>query len=260
VPGFLSKATYEETWIQLQDELCERLNEETQGTSLASETAKELQVKFAKDRSRAALYNYAAQAHHNHFFFKGLSHQPEPSAPAPSMLAHIEEWFESMEQLREMFSDTARAMFGPGYIWLMAEQRHSKPMRVLTTYNTGSPFPEAHTRQQSRGAALTRSLTAGSFGDSSMNRAEQYHGAFVGQPILCLKMFEHQWMRDYGLAGKDEYVSNWWKRIDWDTVLHRYNTVSEYAGPSAGMGLGGMTPASRETANQWTARLNGIGI
>ena len=38
-------------------------------------------------------------------------------------------------------------------------------------------------------------------------------------------MWEHMWIRDYGLTGKENYVKNWWERIDWDEVLNRYNLV-----------------------------------
>lgn len=30
-------------------------------------------------------------------------------------------------------------------------------------------------------------------------------------------------MRDYGVLGKEEYVANWWKRIDWNEVHRRWN-------------------------------------
>jgi superoxide dismutase, Fe-Mn family len=133
------------------------------------------------------------------------------------------------------------SMFGNGYVWLMSEDRDGfsgsalearvgGPLRILCTYNAGSPFAKAHRRQQAvdRNTGISRvgaRLTGGHFGDNSRNPMEHQPLAFVGEPLLCLKVWEHQWMRDYGLAGKERYIRNWWDRIDWDEVHARLNVA-----------------------------------
>ena len=139
-------------------------------------------------------------------------------------------------------TDAALSMFGSGYVWLTKETSSSHNMRILCTYNAGSPFPAAHARRQSSdsatsapGNSLSSALArpqnfAGSFGEYSANKAETYQGSLQALPILCLKVWEHQYLPDYGIIGKEEYVRQWWNQIDWDEVLNLSNLVPEKAG------------------------------
>lgn len=243
VPGLFSPATYEETWTQYEAALCKAIADETDGTSLEGRPVKAIHIDTSKQPSKAVLYNLAAQAHHNHFFFNALSADPEPYHPSGSVAAAITEWFESFDHLRDEITDVAMSMFGNGYVWLMADASGSGPgmcgpLRILATYNAGSPFAEAHQRRQGVDGNtgfkdMTEGLAyggqrAGAFGDFSKNfNSDQPYG-FKGNPVLCLKVWEHQWMRDYGLAGKERYVRNWWNRVDWDEVNARINAHSSH--------------------------------
>ena len=128
-------------------------------------------------------------------------------------------------------------MFGNGYVWLMKDLSSTHNLRILCTYNAGSPLPNAHARRQSTDMATSPSPLSsllsqpqnrtGSFGNHSANAAEFHNGALKALPILCLKVWEHQWLPDYGITGKEAYVKNWWGRIDWDEVQNLYNLVPE---------------------------------
>jgi superoxide dismutase, Fe-Mn family len=249
VPGFLSPAAFDETWTQYQAILCDLINDEVAGTTLENMSVQKLHITTSKQPSKAVLFNHAAQAHHNQFFFSGLSAAPEPFLPNATLEATITSYFESLEHLRDEISDVAMSMFGNGYVWLMCEESDTfspsrnepgGPMRILCTYNAGSPFADAHARRQSfdgntmLGDKLANpSNFAGAFGAHSQNFNSRQPRGYHAQPILCLKMWEHQWMRDYGLKGKEVYVQNWWDRIDWDEVHARLNVVGS-AGTSAG--------------------------
>lgn len=222
---------------------------------------KKLHIDTSKQPSKAAIYNHAAQAHHNHFFFNGLSAAPEPFPPNYTIEGPIKEYFESFEHLRDEMADTALSMFGNGYVWLMAEEpldynQHSStvggPLRILCTYNAGSPFADAHARRQAidGNTGLAAKLTAGSMGDRSSNFNSDQPRAFRAQPILCLKVWEHQWMRDYGLKGKEAYVQNWWNRIDWDEVHARLNVV----GSARSLGPNNVAPENRPLY-EWSTNL-----
>lgn len=252
MPGFLSPAAYAETWTEYQATLCNYLNDETAGTTLENIPVKKLHIDTSKQPSKAALYNHAAQAHHNHFFFNGLSSVPEPYTPSYIIESTVKEYFESLEHLRDEMTDAALSMFGNGYVWLLAEELADSysatsnvggPLRILCTYNAGSPFADAHARRQGvdGNTGIAHRLTAGAMGDFSSNRITSQPRAFNGQPILCLKVWEHQWMRDYGLAGKQTYVHNWWNRVDWDEVHARLNVV----GAASSQNRHGMGPAAR---------------
>ena len=67
----------------------------------------------------ASLFNHASMAHNNHFFFNALSTSPSPLERHPSMQQSLNNTFGSIETLKATFLDTAGAMFGPGFVWLV---------------------------------------------------------------------------------------------------------------------------------------------
>lgn len=159
-------------------------------------------------------------------------------------------------------------MFGPGFVWLVQDlnpspnhpttaasgssstyQFHTSSktplhFRILTTYLAGSPYPEAHSRQQGSdmnthnissydtySAQSTPQNTAGAFGshsasaqgmkslfmESSGGEPSKYGGASI-IPVLCVNTWEHVWMFQYGVGEKRTYLENWWNRINWEQV------------------------------------------
>ncbi|RMZ82903.1 hypothetical protein DV737_g1938, partial [Chaetothyriales sp. CBS 132003] len=242
VPGFLSAKTYQQTWLEYQKHLCDYVSSQVAGTNAEQLGMKELHQHLSRRPTDAHLYNFAAQAHHNHFFWNTLSANANTLYPARDLHADIEESFDSLQHLRDQMTESAMAMFGQGYVWLMRSWDSSKQLHVLCTYNAGSPFPDAHTRRQTFDSAtgqnpsISSRLTSpqnrvGSLGKHSRYDAIYHEGALLASPILCLKVWEHQWLPDYGTFGKEAYVKNWWSRIDWDVVQANCNIVPD--GPDA---------------------------
>ncbi|KAI1266810.1 manganese and iron superoxide dismutase [Xylariaceae sp. FL1019] len=149
----------------------------------------------------------------------------------------IDTHFSSVETLRRELYFTAMSMFGPGFVWLV-KKAHSNQMSVLVTYLAGSPFTAAHWRRQgldmNTSSADSGSATdyfdrnrAGAEGSNSgkfLNSAATAPGGVDVVPLLCLNTWEHVWMRDYGVAGKSNYVLNWWEVIDWNKVYDLWKT------------------------------------
>ncbi|KAI9796024.1 MAG: hypothetical protein M1833_006532 [Piccolia ochrophora] len=182
----------------------------------------------------ASLFNHASMAHNNHFFFNCISPK---RTPIPSLLSdQLAEDFSSLETLRQEFIATGSAMFGPGFVWLVKATDRSQ-FRLLTTYLAGSPYPGAHYRRQPvdmnsqsldstgglSGADYARQRTvqntAGVIGDSS-GQARLAPGGIALVPILCVNIWEHVWLRDFGVGGKRRFLEAWWERIDWNVVAH----------------------------------------
>lgn len=168
----------------------------------------------------------------NHIFFSCLS--PSKTEPSPTFLSDIEESFSSYDTLRTEMIETADAMFGPGFVWIVKDKEFGK-MKLLCTYLAGSPLPRAHVRSQQMDMAThntgvpsaQRFMNArepmnyvGSLGPYS--RAAQMDQRGVGRydsyPILCVNTWEHAYLRDYGVGGKRAYLESWWDRIDWAVV------------------------------------------
>lgn len=186
--------------------------------------------------------------HFNHFWWESLATEKKP---IPSPLAkQIEDNFSSVEDLRVEMLQHADAMFGNGFVWLVKEGSNNMPfgasskttpLRVLCTYNAGSPYPGAHQRRQTqdmatadtsamaarlsgRGSQLTEvQNSVGAFGQYSDSKTQPWPNALLSQPLLCVNVWQHMYMLDYGLLGKQTYLAAWWERIDWDVVYQRYN-------------------------------------
>ena len=181
----------------------------------------------------------------NHFFFSCLS--PKKTEPSATFKSDIEDSFSSYATLRTEMIETADAMFGPGFVWVVKDQEVGS-MKLLCTYLAGSPFPLAHYRsQQNDMATFTTKVstadrfvkgiepanTVGAFGPhSAVGRSNQRApGGYNSYPILCINTWEHAYLRDYGVGGKRTYLENWWERIDWAVVA---KTASVYGPERAG--------------------------
>lgn len=46
-------------------------------------------------------------------------------------------------------------------------------------------------------------------------------------PLLCLSVHPHCYLADYGVWGREEYVKNWWKAVDWKAVEENFEKYSE---------------------------------
>ncbi|KIX00212.1 uncharacterized protein Z518_10350 [Rhinocladiella mackenziei CBS 650.93] len=238
VPGFLSAKTYQETYLNYTQHLCDRLNEWTQGTANESTSVFDLHATCAHRPDRAALYNHAAMAIHTHFFWESLTDSEDPVERRPGIntMRSIEMDFESVDHLRSEFLETADAMFGNGFVWLM-KPPYAGGLTLLATYNAGSPYSEAAPRRDNRdmatfdGRGIAAQLSAsgsaigsaGTFGDFSSARANLFEGALNAQPILCVNLWQHQYIPDWGVLGKRAYLTAWWDRIDWQMVERRHS-------------------------------------
>ena len=213
-----------------------------------------LVVATARDPAKAALFNYASMAYNNHFFFKNLvsflsqstwlttlnltfKAMQGRSLPIPGPLQEeLVNTFGSISTLRRLMLETANSMFGPGFVWLVQHRdRYSKKgqsFAVMNTYIAGSPLPGAHYRKQSvdlnnqasKDEAILESALSPKTAPkeaSFQNRSTKLHvppGGIAVNPILCVNTWEHVWMFDWGIAGKEKYLESWWESIDWDIV------------------------------------------
>lgn len=64
-------------------------------------------------------------------------------------------------------------------------------------------------------SALTN--TAGSMGQFS-NEVKMAPGGVDLDVLMCVSTWEHTWLRDWGVAGKREFLEAWWECIDWGVV------------------------------------------
>lgn len=171
-------------------------------------------------------------AHNNHLFFQKLTPDPKPMPSA--LKADLEKSFGSIETLQREFVVTASSMFGPGFVWLVktAQGKYS----LLCTYMAGSPYPGAHYRRQPvdmNTEDKTVSEAIRRIGREAPTNTVGVHGHLSKKPIapggidvqavLCINMWEHVYLADYGVGaggagGKKAFAESWWHAVDWDKV------------------------------------------
>ncbi len=208
------------------------------GGEYESKTPKDILLKYARDPNSAPIFNYASMAHNNAFFFECIS--PEPTAIPATLKTELEKSFGSVETLKREFIITASSMFGPGFVWLVMDRK--KKFSILTTYLAGSPYPGAHYRQQpvdmntedkTVADAIRRAdremptNTVGAHGP--LSRKSLAPGGIDVIPVLCINMWEHVYLPDYGVGafgvgGKKAYAESWWHTINWPVVANHAET------------------------------------
>lgn len=221
----------------------------TTGQGFEDKSVKEIALITSREARYASIFNYASMAHNNHFYFESIAPKggEDPYEHMPEDLRkQLVASFGSIETLQSDLLNTANAMFGPGFVWLVRQRNtynmRADQFRILTTYLAGSPYPQAHWRGQG-----TDMNSEGGFSDLSGNVVRNYynmmnkhnnraqlHGTsgFEGSPkqnpggadvipVLCVNTWQHAWMPDHGVAGKESFLGRWWNVIHWGRVAER---------------------------------------
>jgi Fe-Mn family superoxide dismutase len=92
-----------------------------------------------------------------------------------------------LEDLKVSFNDSAKAVFGSGWAWLIID--NNGRLKTSWTFNQDNPI---------------------------MDIAENQ-----GMPILCLDVWEHAYyMKNQN--RRTEYIDAFWNVVNWDVVSKRY--------------------------------------
>lgn len=136
-------------------------------------------------------------------------------------LALIPWTWSSPDALKTEMLTTAKKMFGNGWVWLVLDQ--TKYLRILCTYNAGTPYGAAYRRQQT-----DMNTTADPSIRETTNavRNSSVAGANWAVPLLNINVWEHAWVEDFGVTGKDKYLEAVWDAIDWSVVSARFASTS----------------------------------
>lgn len=251
VPNLFSIEGYQIAWEQYQTYLVQKINELTAGEPIENTPVKDIAIQYARDPMNASLFNHASAAHNNQHFFSTLAPSPLTLNDCPQLQESLVKTFGSIATLRMTMLDTAAAMFGPGFVWLVWARGvdgtrgingRSGSWRILTTYLAGTPYPEAGyraqgldmaTNNQSSYNAYLQSMpvnSAGSFGAFSQSGKEQARippGGTSVMPVLSVSTWEHTYMYDFGITGKRKFLDQWWNAVDWGVVEQNAPTESK---------------------------------
>lgn len=223
IPGLYTAAGYKTAWTDYQSHVIESLNRVSAETEFEHLPLVRTIAQTARQSENATIYNFAAQAFSNHFFFDALSSSTTPSSSLTSgaetlhsLTTEIEKSFSSIEAFKHHFSATAQALLGSGWVWLVLDGTSS--LRILSTYNAGTPFDFARLQQADPNTGLVASSAAGEENEFALYQSMKRSYSLT--PILCLSVWEHSYLTDYGFS-KAQYVEKWMNAVDWEKVQTR---------------------------------------
>ncbi|RPA92172.1 manganese and iron superoxide dismutase, partial [Choiromyces venosus 120613-1] len=220
VPGLFSKEAFKTAWTDYQNHLVEKLSSLTADTEFDGMDTMDIAVATARQADQASIFNYASQAYNNHFFFQGLCSVPEEITV--QFQSYVTSTFVDVAALKAELFATANAMFGNGYVWLVLDQAGT--LRILCTYNAGTPYGASYRRQNTD---MNTGLRLGTESSAPYTSAIR-HAAKAGRPggwvipVLNVNVWEHAWLEDFGILGKEKYLKAWWDHIDWAVVQSRF--------------------------------------
>jgi len=129
--------------------------------------------------------NNAGGAFNHAMFWNMLS--PTPTKLKGDLLTKINKQYGSYSNFKKEFETIAKDRFGSGWVWLVLTSRNT--LKIMSTPNQDNPL---------------------------MNVIED--GGF---PILGLDLWEHAYYLKYR-NKRDEYITNFWKVVNWDFVSKLY--------------------------------------
>ncbi len=148
------------------------------------------QIQAQISRFDTAVRNNAG-GHYNHsLFWTVLAPAGEGGEVSPALAARIDADFGSMQAMQQQVDDAGRTVFGSGWAWVIVKDDGS--LAVTSTANQDNPLMDVATDK--------------------------------GTPILGLDVWEHAYYLRYQ-NRRPEYVSNFWKVVNWNEVSRRYDAA-----------------------------------
>lgn len=101
----------------------------------------------------------------------------------------------------------------------------SSQLRLLSTYNAGTPFDFARLQNADPNTGLMPTNAAGE--ENKYALYQSLKRTYSLTPIVCLSLWQHSYLTDYGVAGKETYVQKWFDAVDWQKVQLRLDEAKQ---------------------------------
>lgn len=134
--------------------------------------------------------NNAGGAFNHALFWNMLS--PEPKRLKGELYKKVVSEFGTFPAFKKKFETVAKERFGSGWVWLVLTARNT--LKIMSTPNQDNP--------------LMNVIEGGGF------------------PLLGLDLWEHAYYLKYK-NKRDEYISNFWKVVNWEFVSKLYEMKTE---------------------------------
>ncbi|KAK9455225.1 Manganese/iron superoxide dismutase [Dipodascopsis uninucleata] len=231
ISGLYSPAGFKLAWMDYQNYLITELNKRTVETEHSSRSPFEIVLATARHIDQTALFNFASLTHNNHFYFTSLKLPNQDSdsqaelstiseGPLENTLRAIQRSFSSIDEFRDHMKDIVLSMCGNGYVWLI--EGPDKKLYLLATYNAGTPYDFARSQSVDLNGPVSYNQVDNVLKSRNNLRKNPRSSKRGPLPLLCINVWQHAYILDYGVDGKDKYFDNWWKTINWDVVEERF--------------------------------------
>jgi len=145
------------------------LNKLVEGSPLASQSLEAIIRATAKDESKTAIFNNAAQVWNHTFFWNGM--KPKGGGkPGGDLLKRIEQTFGDYDKFKEQFKAAGVGQFGSGWAWLVLDQGK---LAITKTANAVNPMVHGQT------ALLTCDVWEHAYYLDYQNRRADFIGVFL---------------------------------------------------------------------------------
>src|SRR5688500_9881612 len=164
----------------------DRLNQAIDGTPMADKALEALLRDFASvpDDKKGPVRNHGG-GHHNHSVFWTVMGPGGGGAPSGELATAINSAFGSFDDFKQKFTDGAAAVFGSGWLWLVATQGR---VDLIPRPNQDSPLIDGFT------------------------------------PLVGIDVWEHAYYLKYQ-NRRPEYIAAWWNVVNWDEVAKRLSAA-----------------------------------
>lgn len=223
IEGLYSAAGFQTAWTNYQRYLTTQLSISTVGTENEVRTPYQILLKTAKQTTQQHIFHYASQAHNNHFFFQQLApkSQAQSSRPMRQLMEKLShQGIASKDVLKERMIQAALLDPAPGWVFLV--ENANKNLEVMRCNVDGTPYYY--------GKNQSIDLNGG-IDDASFDKLEATEAKAAALekdwnlPLLALSTWDHAFVEDFGINGKEEYLQKVWECINWDVVNKRLFVV-----------------------------------
>tara|TARA_Y100000310_G_scaffold334212_1_gene413400 strand:+ start:508 stop:1047 length:540 start_codon:yes stop_codon:yes gene_type:complete len=166
----------------------DKLNKAVEGIDLGNKTIQEVLSsinELPQDKQTPIINN--GGGHANHSFFWEILSPNSNKQPTGNLAEAINKTFQSFDNFKEEFSNSAITKFGSGWAWLVINK--NKELEITTTSNQDSPLSEGNT------------------------------------PILTIDLWEHAYYLKYQ-NRRPEYIEAFFNVINWEKAEDLFNKAN----------------------------------
>ncbi|AMD20434.1 HDL310Cp [Eremothecium sinecaudum] len=218
IPNILSAQGFKQCWLDQQEYYCNKLTLNTAGTTLESYLPFHILLNTAKRPYQSHIFNIASGAHNNHLFMENILPASEKQSPSPALMERIKEQYGEWEDLKaQMIERAEEDVIGQG--WLFLVENGEKEIHILTVNNNGTPYYFPRNQSFDMNVTLSEKEFEQWKAADYLTKTTDIEDWTI--PLIAVNLWDYAYLKDYGVAGRSEYVKNVLDNLNWTAVNSR---------------------------------------